>query len=167
MLCLVPLKVSSTNHLLIAYWVRGIKTYNCWYGNIDNIHWISSVQSLSHVRLCNPMDCSTPGLPVHHQLPKLSQTHVHQVSDVIQPSHPLLLLPSKTQHQGLFQWVSSSHQVAKVMEFKLQHQSFQWIFRTDFLSLGWTGWISLQSKGLSRVLQHRSSKASIHWMKCH
>jgi len=79
--------------------------------------------------LCKPMDCRTPGLPVHHQLPELTQTHVHWASDAIQPSHPLPSpLPSTfnlSQHQGLFQWVSSSHQVAKVLEFQLQHQSFQ------------------------------------------
>ena len=79
--------------------------------------------------LCNPMDCSTPGLLVHQQLPELAQTHVHWVGDAIQPSHPLLS-PSPpafnlSQHQGLFQWVRSSHQVAKVLEFQLQHQSFQ------------------------------------------
>ena len=83
------------------------------------------------------MDCNTPGFPVHHQLLEFAQTHVHQVSDAIQPSHPLLS-PSPpafnlSQHQGLFQWVSSLHQRAKVLEFQLQHQSFQWIFRTDFL----------------------------------
>ena len=87
--------------------------------------------------LCNPMDCSMPGLPVHHQLPEFTQTHVHWVGDTIQPSHPLLSPSSPTfnfpQHQGLFQWVSSLHQVVKVLEFQLQHQSFQWIFRTDFL----------------------------------
>ena len=87
--------------------------------------------------LCDPMDCSMPGFPVHHQLRELAQTHVHQVSDAIQPSHPLLsLFPptfSHSQHQGLFKWVSSSHQVAKVLEFQLQHQTFQWTFRTDFL----------------------------------
>ena len=84
-----------------------------------------------------PMDCSTSGLPVHRQLPELAQTHVHRVSDVIQPSHPLSSPSppafSLSQHQGLFQWVSSSHQVAKLLEFQLQHQSFQWIFMTDFL----------------------------------
>ena len=82
------------------------------------------------------MDCSIPGFPVHHQLPELAQTHVHWVGDAIQPSHPLLSPSppafSLSQHQGLFQWVSSSHQVAKVLELQLQHQSFQWIFRTDF-----------------------------------
>jgi len=87
--------------------------------------------------ICNPMACRMPGLPVHHQLPELTQTHVHRVGDTIQPSHPLSS-PSPpafnlSQHQGLFQWVSSSQQGAKVLEFRLQHQSFQWIFRTDFL----------------------------------
>ena len=91
----------------------------------------------SCLTICDPVDCSTPGFPVRHQLPEPTQTHVHWVGDAIQPSHPLLS-PSHpafnlSQHQGLFQWVSSSHQVAKVMEFHLQHQSFQWIFRTDFL----------------------------------
>ena len=90
----------------------------------------------SCLTLCDPMDCSTPGLPVHHRLPEFTQTHVHWVSDAIQPSHPLLL-PSPafdlSRHQGLFQWVSSSHQVVKELDFQLQHQSFQWIFRTYFL----------------------------------
>ena len=85
--------------------------------------------------LCDSMNCSMPDLPVHHQLPELTQTHVHQVGDAIKPSHPLSS-PSPTfnfsQHQGLFQWVSS-HQVAKVLELQLQHQFFQWIFWTDLL----------------------------------
>ena len=83
-----------------------------------------------------------PGLPVHHQLLEFTQTHVYRVGDAIQPSHPLSS-PSPAfnlcQHQGLFQWVSSLHQVAKVLEFQLQHQSFQWIFRTDFLENGLVG----------------------------
>ena len=96
----------------------------------------SSVAQLCPI-LCDPMDRSIPGLPVNHQLPEFTQTHVHWVSDAIQPSHPLSS-PSPpafnlSQHWGLFKWVSSSHQVAKVVEFQLQHQSFQWIFRTDFL----------------------------------
>ena len=83
------------------------------------------------------MDCITPGFPVHHQLPELTQTHVHQVNDAIRPSHPLSS-PSPpafnlSQHQGLFQWVSSLHQVARLLEFQLQHQSFQWTPRTDLL----------------------------------
>ena len=89
------------------------------------------------------MDCSMPGLPVHHQLPEFTQTHVHWIGDAIQPSHPLSS-PSPpafnlSQHQDLFQWVSSSHQVAKVLEFQLQHQSFQWLVRTDFLQDGLVG----------------------------
>ena len=84
------------------------------------------------------MDCSTPGLPVHRQLPEFAQTRVHRAGDAIQPSHPLSP-PSPpafhlSQHQGLFQWVSYSHQMSKGLELHLQHQSFQWIFRVDFLS---------------------------------
>ena len=96
-----------------------------------------SLVAQSCLTLCDPKDCSTPGFPVHHQLPEITQTHVHRVGDAIQPSHPLLSRSPPTlnlcQLQGLFQWVSSSHQVAKVLEFQLQHQSFQWRFRTDFL----------------------------------
>ena len=86
--------------------------------------------------LCNPMDCSTPGFPVLHHLQEFAQTHVHWIGDAIQSSRPLLSpsVPAfnlSQDHQGLFQWVSSSHEVVKVLEF--QHQSFQWIFKTDFL----------------------------------
>ena len=89
------------------------------------------------------MDHSMPGLPVHHQLPKSTQTHLHWVGDAIQPFHPLSS-PSPpafkpSQHQGLFKWVSSSHRVAKVLEFQLQHQSFQWTLRTDLLKDGLVG----------------------------
>ena len=92
--------------------------------------------SQSCLTLCSPMDCSTPGFPVHHQLLELAQTHVLWVSDAIQPSQPLSP-PSPPaislfQHQGLFQWVGPLHQVAKVLELQLQHQFFQWIFRVDF-----------------------------------
>ena len=100
-------------------------------------HQFSSVQSLSHVQLCDPMNRSTSGLPVHHQLAEFTQTHVHQVGDAIHPSHPLLSpsppAPNPSQHQGLFQWVNSSHEVAKVLEFQRQHQSFQWTPRTGLL----------------------------------
>ena len=98
-----------------------------------------SLSSVTHscLTLCNPMSHSMPRLPVYHQLPEFTQTHVHWVGDAIQPSHPLSspspLAFNLSPHQGLFQWVSSSHQVAKALEFQLQHQSFQWIFRTDFL----------------------------------
>ena len=93
--------------------------------------------------LCNPMNCSTPGLPVHHQLLESTQTHVHWVGDAIQPSHPLSS-PSPpalnlSQHQGLFKWVSSLHHVAKGLEFQLQHQSLQWTPSTDLLWDGLVG----------------------------
>ena len=100
----------------------------------------SSVAQL-YLTLCNPMNRSTPGLPVHHQLLEFTQTHVHWVSDAIQPSHPLSSpsppAPSPFQHQGLFQWVNSLHQVAKVLEFQLQHQSFQWTPRTGVILICW------------------------------
>ena len=103
------------------------------------------------------MKRSTPALPIHHQLPESTQTHVHQVGDAIQHSHPLSS-PSPpalnlSQHQGLFQWVSSLHQVAKVLEFQLQHQSFP-MNTQGWSPLGWAVWISLQSKGLSRVFSN-------------
>ena len=115
----------------------------------------SSVQSLSCVWLCDPMNCSTPGLPVHHQLPEST----HNPSPFCQWCHPASYplsspsppAPNPSQHQGLFQWVNSSHEVAKILEFQLQHQSFQWTPRTH---LGRTGWIPLQSKGLSRVFSN-------------
>ena len=96
----------------------------------------SSVTQLC-LTLCDPMNHSMPGFPVHHQLPESTQIYVHWVSDAIQPSHPLSS-PSPpalnlSQHQGLFKWVSFSHQVAELLEFQLQHQSFQWTPRTDFL----------------------------------
>ena len=87
--------------------------------------------------LCDPMNLSMPGLPVYHQLLEFTQTHVHRVGDAILPSHPLSSLsppaPNLSQHQGLFQWVNSSHEVAKVLEFQPQHQSFQWTPRTGLL----------------------------------
>ena len=93
--------------------------------------------------LCDPMNRSTPGPPVHHQLPEFTQTHVHQVSDAIQPSHPQSSpFPpalNSSKHQSLFQWINSSHEVAKVLEFQLQHQSFQWTPRTDLLQNGLVG----------------------------
>ena len=87
--------------------------------------------------LCDPMDCSMPGFPVLHYLPVFAQTHVHWVSDAIQLSYPLSppspLALNPSQHQGLFQWVDSLHQVGKILELQLRHQSFQWMFRVDFL----------------------------------
>ena len=96
-------------------------------GFLPTVQFSSVAQSCP--TLCDPMNRSTPGLPVHHQLPEFTQTHAHRVSDAIQPSHPLSPpfppAPNPSQHQGLFQRVNSSHEVAKVLEFQLQHQSFQ------------------------------------------
>ena len=84
---------------------------------------IALTRRQSHVQLCNPMDCSTPGFPVHHQLLELAQTHVHRVSEAIQPSHPLSSpfppVPNPSQLQSLFQWVNTLHEVVKVLEFQL------------------------------------------------
>ena len=129
-------------HSSIIHNSQNVKVSIDWWMNKEYVVYtfnrtFSSVQSLSRVWLCDPMNCSTPGLPVHHQLLEFIQTYVHRVSDAIQPSHPLSSpsppAPNPSQHQGLFRWVSSLHQVAKVLEFQLQHQSFQWIPRTDLL----------------------------------
>ena len=116
---------------------RVIQDWRCI--NPNGYITLKSVSSVAQScpTLFDSIDCSMPGFPVHHQLPELAQTHVHRVCDAIQPSHPLST-PSPpafnlAQQQGLFQWVNPSHQVAKVLELQLQHQSFQWIFRTDFL----------------------------------
>ena len=94
--------------------------------------------------LCDPMNRSAPGLPVHHQLPEFTQTHFLRVGDVIQPSHPLLSplppAPNPSQHQSLLQWVNSSHEVAKVLEFQLLHHSFQRTPRADLLQNGLVGY---------------------------
>ena len=92
--------------------------------------------------LCDTMDCSMPGLPVHCQLLEFTQTHVHWVVDTIQPSYPLLSPApalNLSQHQGVFKWASSLHQVAKVLEYQLKHQSFQWTLKTDLLWVGLVG----------------------------
>ena len=122
------------------------------WGLFSSVQFSGSVMSNS----LWPYGLQHASLPVHYQLPELTQTHVHHVGDAIQPSRPLSF-PSPpafnlSQHQDLFKWVSSSHQVAKVLE--LQHQSLQWIFRTDFLAVQGT---------LKSLLQHSSSKASILW----
>ena len=118
------------------------------------------VQSLRPIALCSLKECSTPGFPVLHYLPECAQTQVHWVSDAIQPSHRLL--PSSPaldlfQQQGLFQWVSSLCQVAKVW---LQHQSFQWVFRVDFLYY-WLVGSPCCPRDSEESFQHHSRKASI------
>ena len=122
--------------------------------------WLSAVQFSSVTQscptLCDPMNCSIPGLPVYHQLPEFTQTHVHRVGDAIQPSHPLLSpsrpAPNPSLHQSLFQWVNFSHEGAKYWNFSF---SISPPMNTqDWSSLEWTGWISLQSKGLLRVFSN-------------
>ena len=129
------------------------------------ISQFSSVAQLC-LTLCNPLDCNMRGFPVHHQCPEPTQTHVHHVGDAIQPSHPLSspfpLTFNLSQHQGLFQWLSSSHQVAKVLEFQCQHQSFQWIFRTDFLQDGLVGSpCSPRDSQVSSTPQFKSINSSV------
>ena len=122
---------------------------------------ISSVTQSCPI-LCDRMDCSTPGFPVHHQPSELAQTHVHRDSDAIQPSHhlsPSSFSFSLSQHQGLFKWVSSPHQVAKVLEFQLQHQSFQGLIS---FGMDWLDLLAVQGT-LKGLRQHHSSKALILW----
>ena len=154
---LVTISLSSTSVFLFLFckFVCDI----IWYLSFSV--WLTSVESLRHCPTpCNPMDCSTPGFPVHHQLPEFTQTHVHQVGDAIQPSHPLSS-PSPTfnasQHKGLFQWASSSHQVVKVFGVSASASVLPMNIQ-DWFPLGWTGWISLQSKGLSKVLSNTTVK---------
>jgi len=138
-------KVKLLDHMAVLFLPFLRKLHIVFHSGCTNLQSHHSCIQFSSVAqscptLCNAMDCSTPGFPVHHQLPELTQTHVHRISDAIQPSHP----PSSpsppvfslSQHQGLFQWVSS-YQVAKVLEFP--HQSLQWIFWTDFLYDGLVG----------------------------
>ena len=124
-----------------CYWPRD-QTHNLLHRQADALPLCQYSLQFSSVTqscptLCDPMNCSTPRLPVHHQLLEFTQTHVHRVGDAIQPSHPLSSpsppAPNPSQHQGLFQWVSSLHEVAEVLEFQLQHQSFQWTPRTDLI----------------------------------
>ena len=113
----------------------------CMFTLPSSVQFSSSAQSCQS--LCDPMSCSTPGLPVHHQIQEFTQTHAHRVSDAIQPSHPLSSpsppAPDPSQHQRLIQWVNSSHEVAKVLEFQLQHHSFQRNPRADLLQNGLVG----------------------------
>ena len=118
-----------------------------WFQNVLGTYRRILVFLFSHYLMSNSMDSSTSGFPVLHYLPEFAQTQVHWHGDASQPSH-LRLSPSSppalnlSQHQGLFQWASSSHQVAKVLELQLQHQSFQWIFRVRMLFSLKREWIS-------------------------
>ena len=117
------------------------------------------------------MACGMPGFPVLHYLPEFAQTHVHWVGDAIQPSHPLSSPSpafSLSRHQILFQWVSSSNQVVKGLEFQLQHQSFQWIFRVDFLRdwLGWSPCCPRDSQESSSTPQFKSINSRLYIAAC-
>ena len=140
--------------------------FPCGLWDRSSLVQFTSVQSLSCVRLWDPMKHSTPGLPVYYQLPEFTQTHVHCVGDAIQPSHPLSSpsppAPNPSQHQGLFKWVNSSHQVAKALEFQLQHQSLQWTSGLISFRMDWLDLLAVQGT-LKSLLQHHSSKASILW----
>ena len=125
--------------------------------------WWGGIVVQSCPTLCGPIDCSVPGFFVPHYLPEIAQSHVHWVSDAIQPFHPLLP-PSPDlnlfQHQGLFQWLSFSHQVAKVLGLQLQHYSFQWIFKVESFRIDCFDLLSVWGI-LKNLLQYNSSKASI------
>ena len=135
--------------------------YSCLENSMDRRFWQATVHRITKRRtllntsvqfssvtqscptLCDLMNCSTPGLPVYHQLQEFTQTHAHRVGDAIQTSHPLSSPTppalNLSQHQGIFKWVSSLHQVAKVLEFQLQHQFSQWTPKTDLLQDGLVG----------------------------
>ena len=164
-----PVSVWACECVCIYFFSLNHLKVNCRYHDTSlQKTCLSSVQFSSVPQscptLCNPVNHSTPGLPVHHHLPEFTQTHVHRVGDAIQPFHPLST-PSPpalnlSQHQGLFKWVSPLHHVAKLLEFQLQHQSFKCTpglisFRMDWLDL-----LAVQ-RTLKNLLQHHSSKASI------
>ena len=139
------LKLTRAIYSEFALWSRTFYfCYVIWSHEVEIAWWSVQFSSVAQScpTLCNPMNRSMLGLPVHHQLPEFKQTHVHRVSDASQPSHPLSstsTASNSSQHQGLFQWVSSSHEVAKVLEFQLQHQSFQWTSSADLLQNGLVG----------------------------
>ena len=131
-------EVMGLDTMILVFWMLSFKpAFSLFFLTLIKRLFSFSLVAQSCPALCNPMDCSMPDFPVFPQFPELAQTHVHWVSDAIQPSHPLSSPSSPafnlSQHQGLFQWISLLHQVTKVLEFQLQHQSFQWIFWTDFL----------------------------------
>ena len=143
----------------LEHWPRGLIHHDLVSSEFSSV-------AESCLTLCNRMDCNMTGFPGHHQLPELAQTHVYQVGDAIQPSHPLSSPSPPTlnlsQHQGLFQWVSSSHQVAKVLEFQLQRQSSNEYSGLISFRMDWLDLLAVQGT-LKSLLQHHSSKASILW----
>ena len=138
--------------------MEGLKLCGKQVNEHSSVQFSSEAQSCP--TLCDPMNRSTPGLPVHHQFPKFTQTHIHRVSDAIQPSHPLsspfLPAPNPSQHQSLFQRVNSLHEVAKVLEFQLQHHSFQRNPRADLLQNGWV----VQGKAAIKIISMQCKDSS-------
>ena len=142
----------------VCVWLGG---WSCSY----QVLGVGSVQFSSAAQLCptlcNPMNHSTQGLPVHHKLPEFTQTHAHWVGDAIQPSHPLLSpsppAPNPSKNRGLFQWVNSLHEVAKVLEFQLQHQSSHEHLGLISFRMDWLDLLAVQGT-LKSLLQHHSSK---------
>ena len=151
----------SSSHC-VAYILSQSGDSSHWYKAVPGSVQFSSVTQ-SCLTLCDPMDCSTPGFPVHHQLPKFTQTHVHWVSDAIQPSH-LLSSPSLpafnlSQHQGLLRWVSSLHQVAKVLNFSFSISPNEYLEQISF-RMEWLDLLAIKGT-LKSLLQHHSSQASV------
>ena len=144
-----------------------LKLILCETWNLKLCQWTFFCYSVTQscLTLCHPMDCSMSGFVVLHHLLELAQTHVHWVGDAIRPSHPLYPqsscppAPNPSQYQGLFQWVNSLHEVAKVLEFQLQNQSFQWTPRISF-RMDWLDLLTVQGT-LKSHLQHQISKASV------
>ena len=151
-----------SNFLSICVLFKGynqsLKTLKYLMSILFSIDLFSSVTQ-SCPTLCNPIDCSTLGVPVHHELPEPTQTHIYSPGDAIQPFHTLSSPSPPTfnlsQDQDLFQWVSSSQQVAKLLGF--QHQSLQWIFRTDSFRMDWLDLLAVQGT-LKSLLQHTVQK---------
>ena len=141
-------------HAILSCWL------NSKYCPMCEPSCLSSVVTQSCPTLWDPMDYSTPGFPVHHQLLELAQTHVHRVGDAIQPSHPVIPFSSCLQSFPSSGSFPMSH-VAKILQFQLQHQSFQWIFRTDFLQDGLVGSPCSPRDSQHHLFQHHSSKGSI------
>ena len=162
-------KTHTKNSLLFLLFYYMIIAFSVWWVLLYNYMSHSSVQFSSVTQscptLCNPMGFRTPGF--HYQLPELAQIHVHRVGDASQPSHPLSSPSSPvfslSQHQGLLQWISSLDQVVKVLELQLQHQSFQWIFRADFLEdwLLWSPCSPRDSQESSPIPQFKSINSSV------